>query len=79
MSQRVTASGLTQHCQRLCLPLVGIRGVTTEPLQLDHPVVIGLALAMYLVEFVADKIPWFDSVWDALHTFIRIPAGAFLA
>ena len=33
----------------------------------DHPAIIGAALAMYLVEFVADKIPWFDSVWDAVR------------
>jgi hypothetical protein len=34
---------------------------------------------MTVGEFLADKVPGFDSVWDALHTFIRIPAGAFLA
>ena len=41
--------------------------------------VIGLAAALYLIEFVADKIPAVDSVWDAIHTFIRVPAGAILA
>lgn len=41
--------------------------------------VIGLAGGMYLIEFVADKIPAVDSVWDAVHTFIRVPAGAILA
>src|SRR5262249_43000119 len=41
--------------------------------------VIGLAGGMYLVEFIADKIPAVDSVWDAIHTFIRVPAGAILA
>jgi hypothetical protein len=41
--------------------------------------VIGLAGALYLVEFVADKIPAVDSAWDAIHTFIRVPAGAVLA
>ncbi|HEU0172866.1 MAG TPA: DUF4126 domain-containing protein [Blastocatellia bacterium] len=40
---------------------------------------IGLAAALYLIEFVADKIPAIDSVWDAIHTFIRVPAGAILA
>jgi hypothetical protein len=40
---------------------------------------IGLAGAFYLIEFVADKIPAVDSAWDALHTFIRVPAGAILA
>ena len=41
--------------------------------------VIGLAGGMYLIEFVADKVPVVDSAWDAVHTFIRVPAGAILA
>lgn len=41
--------------------------------------IIGLAGALYIVEFFADKIPYLDSIWDAIHTFIRIPAGAVLA
>ena len=41
--------------------------------------VIGFAVALYLVEFVADKIPIVDSTWDVVHTFIRVPAGAVLA
>jgi hypothetical protein len=41
--------------------------------------VMGASGFMFLVEFLADKIPGFDSVWDAAHTFIRIPAGAVLA
>ena len=41
--------------------------------------IIGLAAALYLVQFVADKVPAVDSVWDAIHTFIRVPAGAILA
>ena len=41
--------------------------------------VIGVAVTLYVVEFVADKIPVVDSVWDVIHTFIRIPAGAILA
>ncbi len=41
--------------------------------------VIGVALFMFVVEFVADKIQLVDSVWDVIHTFIRIPAGAILA
>jgi sensor histidine kinase YesM len=40
---------------------------------------IGLAATLYLIEFVADKIPAVDSAWDAIHTFIRVPAGAILA
>jgi Domain of unknown function (DUF4126) len=41
--------------------------------------VIGLAAALYAIEFVADKIPAVDSAWDAMHTFIRVPAGAIMA
>jgi hypothetical protein len=41
--------------------------------------VIALACSLYAIEFIADKIPAVDSVWDAVHTFIRIPAGAVLA
>jgi hypothetical protein len=41
--------------------------------------VIGIASALYCVEFFADKVPWIDSTWDLIHTFIRVPAGAILA
>ena len=41
--------------------------------------VIALAGVLYLIEFAADKIPVVDSAWDAIHTFIRVPAGALLA
>lgn len=41
--------------------------------------IIGLATALYLVEFIADKVPYVDNIWDAFHTFIRVPAGAVLA
>jgi hypothetical protein len=46
---------------------------------LSSPWVIGVAAALTILEFLADKVPAFDSLWDALHTFIRIPAGAVLA
>jgi Domain of unknown function (DUF4126) len=46
---------------------------------LSHPGVIAVACVMYLIEFFADKVPYVDSGWDALHTFIRVPAGAILA
>jgi len=45
----------------------------------DNNVVIAVALALYAVEFVADKIPWVDSAWDAVHTLIRPVGGAFIA
>ncbi len=41
--------------------------------------IIGLASFLFLIEFIADKIPVVDSMWDAVHTFIRVPAGAILA
>jgi hypothetical protein len=41
--------------------------------------IIGIAVSLYLIEFIADKIPVFDSTWDVIHTFIRVPAGAVLA
>ena len=44
-----------------------------------HPVVIAAALAMYAIEFVADKIPWLDSLWDAVHTIVRPVGGALIA
>ncbi len=46
---------------------------------LNNPWVIGVALFLYTIEFVADKIPYVDTIWDAVHTFIRVPAGAALA
>jgi CBS domain containing-hemolysin-like protein len=46
---------------------------------LDNWWIIGVAAFLYLIEFFADKIPYVDSVWDAIHTFIRIPAGAIVA
>ncbi len=44
-----------------------------------NPWIIGIASLLYLVEFVADKVPWVDTLWDALHTFIRPIGGAALA
>lgn len=46
---------------------------------LTNPIVLGAAGFMAFIEFFADKIPWLDSAWDAVHTFLRIPAGAALA
>lgn len=46
---------------------------------LAHDWVIGVAAGLYIIQFVADKIPAVDSIWDAIHTFIRVPAGAALA
>lgn len=46
---------------------------------LANPWVLGAAAVFYVVEFVADKVPAVDTVWDVLHTFIRVPAGVVLA
>lgn len=46
---------------------------------LAHPIVMGVAALLAVVEFLADKIPAVDTVWDSVHTFIRLPAGAALA
>ena len=46
---------------------------------LTDPLVIAVACVMYVIEFFADKVPYFDSAWDTVHTFIRVPAGAILA
>jgi Domain of unknown function (DUF4126) len=45
----------------------------------NNDVIIGVAIVMYVIEFFADKIPYFDSLWDAIHTAIRPIGGAFIA
>jgi Domain of unknown function (DUF4126) len=45
----------------------------------DNDIVIGAAIVMYIIEFVADKIPWVDSIWDGIHTVIRPIGGALIA
>jgi hypothetical protein len=45
----------------------------------DNDIVIGAAVVMYIIEFVADKIPWVDSIWDGVHTVIRPLGGALIA
>src|SRR5215813_2822766 len=46
---------------------------------LDNWWIIGVAGGLYLIEFFADKVPYLDSIWDVIHTFIRVPAGAVVA
>ena len=41
--------------------------------------IIGLALVLFAIEFIADKVPWIDSIWDSVHTFIRPVGGALVA
>jgi hypothetical protein len=67
----VAAAGIFQRLGLVQLP---------DSLQaLAHPIVLGVAVTLFIVEFIADKIPYVDSAWDALHTFIRPPAAAILA
>jgi len=76
------ASGLRLYAVVFFTGLAGTFGWITLPagLQvLQHPGVLAVSGVMVLVEFLADKVPWLDSAWDAVHTFIRIPAGAALA
>ena len=76
------ASGINLYASIAMLGLLGASGNINLPPDLHilmNPLVIMAAGFMYVVEFVADKIPGVDSGWDALHTFIRIPAGAALA
>jgi hypothetical protein len=75
-------SGLNLYATVLTLGLLQRFHLVSLPGELDfvgQPWVIGVAVVLYLVEFLADKIPVVDSVWDAIHTFIRVPAGAVLA
>ena len=76
------AAGVNLYATVAILGLVSRFGWVEVPPQFavfDNNLVIGLALALYLVEFVADKVPWVDSAWDAVHTVIRPVGGAFLA
>lgn len=76
------ASGINLYAAILVLGLMGAGGYTQLPESLtvlQDPIVLMAAGVMYFVEFFVDKIPGVDSGWDAIHTFIRIPAGAMLA
>jgi hypothetical protein len=76
------ASGLRLYAVVFLTGLAGWLGWVTLPggLQvLQHPLMLGASGVMLFVEFFADKIPGLDSVWDAIHTVLRIPAGAALA
>jgi len=76
------SSGLNLYATVATLGILQRFGVIhlPEKLQvLSHPLVLGVALALYAVEFLADKVPFIDSVWQAIHTFIRPPAAALLA
>lgn len=76
------SSGLNLYATVATLGLLQRFGIVHLPASLEglaHPWVIGIAAALYLIEFCADKIQYFDTIWDFIHTFIRPPAAAFLA
>jgi hypothetical protein len=76
------ASGIRLYAVLFIVGLVDKMGWATLPQSmhvLSHPLVMGATGFMLFIEFFADKIPGLDTIWDAVHTFIRIPAGAALA
>ena len=76
------ASGLRLYAAVFITGAAGYMGWIPLPSGLhllQHPLLLGASFIMFVMEFVADKIPGLDTVWDAVHTFIRIPAGAALA
>jgi hypothetical protein len=76
------AAGVNLYATVAILGLAARHGWVQLPPQFqvfNHDVVIGAAIVMYLVEFLADKIPYFDSLWDGIHTLIRPVGGALVA
>ena len=76
------AAGINLYATVAILGLASRYGWVALPEQyrvFDNDWIIGAALVMYVIEFVADKIPWVDSVWDAVHTAIRPLGGALIA
>ena len=76
------AAGINLYASVAILGLAGRYGWVELPPQFDvfnHDWVIAAALAMYVIEFIADKVPWVDSVWDSVHTAIRPVGGALIA
>jgi hypothetical protein len=76
------AAGINLYATVAILGLASRYGWVQLPEQFrvfDNDVVIGAALVLYVVEFVADKVPWVDSAWDAVHTVIRPIGGAVIA
>jgi hypothetical protein len=76
------SSGLNLYATIATLGLLQRFGVIHLPSTLQalaHPWVLRIAIVLYVIEFLADKIPYVDTVWDAIHTVIRPPAAALLA
>jgi Domain of unknown function (DUF4126) len=76
------AAGINLYATVAVLGLAKRYGWVSLPEQFqvfDNDVVIGAAIVLYVIEFAADKIPWVDSLWDAVHTIIRPVGGALIA
>jgi hypothetical protein len=76
------AAGLNVYATVATLGVLGRAGAITLPASLQVLAswyVIAAAVALFAVEFFADKIPAFDLLWNALHTFIRVPVAALIA
>ena len=76
------SSGLNLYATVATLGVLQRFGLIHLPRTLEivgHPIVLGIAVALYIIEFLADKVPYLDTVWDAIHTFIRPPAAAVIA
>jgi len=76
------AAGVNLYATVAILGLVTRFGLVDLPAQyqvFDNNWIIAAAIVLYLVEFVADKIPWVDTIWDAAHTVIRPIGGALIA
>jgi hypothetical protein len=76
------AAGINLYATVAILGLASRYGWVALPEQFkvfDNDLVIGAALVLYVIEFVADKIPWVDSAWDAVHTIVRPVGGALIA
>ncbi len=76
------ASGLRLYLTILCIGLLAKFNYIHLPASLDilsNPIVLSVAGILTIIEFFADKVPYVDSAWDSIQTFIRIPAGALLA
>jgi Domain of unknown function (DUF4126) len=76
------SSGLNLYATVATLGILQRWGIVHLPPALAvvaHPMVLGIAIALYVIEFLADKVPYLDTIWDAVHTFIRPPAAAVIA
>jgi hypothetical protein len=76
------AAGINLYATVAILGLASRYGWVSLPEQyrvFDNDLIIGVAITLYVIEFFADKIPWVDTMWDTVHTFVRPVGGALIA